>query len=171
MTLPRVRFKIWWVMVATATLALVLAWIGGVGTLALLSVLFVGVIPVACSPPKRRRMTAVYAAALYPVMISVYLYLTWLTAWCVLGHRPRPYLDDPKLLGPIFHVPAAMFFLSIQSWPIVWKISAGAYVILTVDWLRRQSMFIPLLIPPCAWLVAFVTLMKDPMGILRWYFD
>jgi hypothetical protein len=170
-TLPRVRFKIWWLMVATAILALLLAWIGGVRTVALLWAFIIGVIPVAYSPPKRRLMTVGYVVALYPVMIPVYLYLTWLMAWCVLGHRPRPYQDEPTLLGPIVQLPATMLDLSIQSLPIVWKISVGAYVVLTIDWLRRQSMFIPLLIPPGAWLGAFVMFMKDPMGILHWYFD
>jgi hypothetical protein len=171
MTLLRARFKIWWLMIATAILALLLASIGGVRTVALLWAFIIGVVPVASSPPKRRLMTAGYVVALYPVMIPVYLYLTWLMAWCVLGHRPRPSLDDPKFLGPIAQVPAAMFYLSIQSWPIVWKISAGAYVILTIDWLRRQSMFIPLLIPPCAWLVAFLILMWDSQRVLYWYMD
>jgi hypothetical protein len=168
---PRVRFRIWWIMVATAIVAVLLAWLNVAVALALVCMVLIAVVPVAYSSPKRRLLVASWVVALYPVMIPVYLYATGLTAWCVLGNRPRPSVDDPKSLGPIVHVPSAMFYLSIQSWPIVWKIAAGAYGILTIDWLRRQSNGFPLLIPPCAWLVAYIALIRDHMAVLVWYMD
>jgi hypothetical protein len=170
-SVPLVRFRIWWLMVVTAIVAVLLAWLDVAVAVALMGMVIIAVVPVTCSSPKRRLIVTSWTLALYPVMIPVYLYLAWLTAWCVLGHRPRPYLDAPETLGPIVHVPAAMFFLSIQAWSIVWKISACAYGILIIDWLRRQSNGFPLLIPPCAWLVAFVTLMNDSMRVLYWYMD
>jgi hypothetical protein len=170
-SVPRVRFRIWWLMVATAIVALVLAWRDLAVAVALAGMVIITVVPVTCSSPKRRLIVTSWALALYPVTIPVYLYLAWLTAWCVLGHRPRPYLDDPETLGPIVHVLSAMCFRSIQAWSIVWKISACAYGILIIDWLRRQTNGLPLLIPPCAWLVAFVTLMRDPLGVLFLYMD
>lgn len=32
---------------------------------------------------------------LYPVILIAAFYATWLVAWFVLGHMPRPSLDDP----------------------------------------------------------------------------
>ena len=117
MSVPRVRFRIWWLMVVTAIVALVLAWLDVAVAVALMGMVIFAVVPVTCASPKRRLIVTSWTLALYPVMIPVYLYLTWLTVWCVLGHCPRPYLDDPKTLGPIVRVPSAMFFhvLSFDS--------------------------------------------------------
>ena len=117
MSVPRVRFRIWWLMVATAIVAMVLAWLDEAVAVALMGMVIIAVVPVTCSSPNRRFIVTSWTLALYPVMIPVYLYLTWLTVWCVLGHCPRPYLDDPKTLGPIVRVPSAMFFhvLSFDS--------------------------------------------------------
>jgi hypothetical protein len=112
-SVPLVRFKIWWLMVVTAIVALLLAWLDVAVAVALMGMAVIAVVPVTCSSPKRRLIVTSWTLALYPVMIPVYLYLAWLTAWCVLGHRPRIYLDAPNTLGPTVHVPAAMFFLSI----------------------------------------------------------
>ena len=173
MSVPRVRFRIWWLMVATAIVAMVLAWLDEAVAVAvaLMGMVIIAVVPVTCASPKLRLIVTSWTLALYPVMIPVYLYLTWLTAWCVLGHCPRPYLDDPKTLGPIVRVPSAMFFLSIQAWSIVWKISACAYGILIIDWSRRQSNVFPLVIPPFAWLMAWIALIRDHMAVVYWYMD
>jgi hypothetical protein len=109
-SVPRVRFQIWWLMVATAIMSLLLALLDGAVAAALVYMTIVVASAVACSPPKRRFVVASWVVALYPTVIPAYLYLAWLTAWCVLGHRARLHLDDPKTLGPIVHVPAAVFF-------------------------------------------------------------
>lgn len=36
------------------------------------------------------------ATALYPLFLLGSLYGQWLVSWWILGHRPRPSLDDPK---------------------------------------------------------------------------
>ena len=38
-------------------------------------------------------------AWIYPLLPLIGLYVTWLTAWWMLGHRPRSSIDDPKSIG------------------------------------------------------------------------
>jgi hypothetical protein len=70
---PRVRFRIWWIMVATAIVAVLLAWLNVAVALALVCMVLIAVVPVAYSSPKRRLLVASWVVALYPVMIPVYL--------------------------------------------------------------------------------------------------
>lgn len=42
-----------------------------------------------------------WALSIYPVVLVVSVYLTWTAAWCELGHRPRPYFDDPKYISAL----------------------------------------------------------------------
>jgi hypothetical protein len=58
---PRVRFRIWWLMVATAIIALLLARLGAVVGLALICMLIVIAVPVAWSPAKLRLVVAAWA--------------------------------------------------------------------------------------------------------------
>ncbi len=42
--------------------------------------------------------TGAWIAAAWPLFFAVLLHACWLHAWVLLGHRPRPYLDDPKYI-------------------------------------------------------------------------
>ncbi len=105
MRLPRVRFTIGLLMVGMAVTAVPLASLDALAALALagIGLAFAGlglvvIIPVAIALPGRKIEAARWASALQPVIVLLYLYATWATAWCVLGHLPRPSLDDPKYI-------------------------------------------------------------------------
>ena len=50
------------------------------------------------SPRPRWLALVANTALIYPLIALATLYAEWLLAWYVLGHRPRPSLDDPKFI-------------------------------------------------------------------------
>ena len=81
-------------------------------------VIAVGVVslPILLARPGGRLRAAVWVSSLYPFLILSSFYATWLTAWCVLGRRPRVYLDDPRDISPIVDaVGAAPYFLLLGA--------------------------------------------------------
>ena len=92
----------------------------------------------------------------------------WLAAWAVLGHRPRPWVDDPGQIGgavnilgfltafSILHLPAVLLWF-----PAYWlvrhrKTRLGKVMALATLLLPLSSVFI---------------LRADPLGIVTWWFD
>lgn len=164
---PRVRFTIRRMMVAVAIVALLFAWLDVVGTIAVAGMILVALIPVALAAPGRRVGVAAWVLSLYPLMTPVSLYLTWLAAWCVLGHRPRPSLDDPKEIGLLVDVPYVMTYLSSVAWPI----SLVAGLTFTAFRSSRRSGPNPLPILIAAWFLAFAILRWDPLDVVGWFMD
>ena len=119
-----------------------------------------------------------WVASIYPALIVASFYATWLTAWCVLGHRPRVSLDDPKYISPIVDGVAAIPFMLLKiGLPLIWLVLAPI-VLAVVGWdlakketpARRGDLQI-ILIPVGAWLFAYVFLLCDPGQVVEWYID
>jgi hypothetical protein len=155
-------------MVAVAVIAVLFAWLDARAALALIGLALVVVIPVAIAPFERRLEAASWASSLQPAIVLLYLYTTWATAWCVLGHCPRPSLDDPKYISPIVEVPYVMFAFSLLYG---WMICACTGLLLAAICFARRSTIRPLAVLPFAWLVGYLALMWDPLGVLYWYVD
>jgi hypothetical protein len=171
MRLTRVQFRIRWLMVAVAISAVLLFLLTRIHVLVVVAVTgmaLVVVIPAALAPRGRRLEVAGWAASFQPFMVLVYLYATWITAWCVLGHRPRPSLDDPKSISPIVDVPRALFYCSLEFGA---PISLVTGLILAGACYARRSAVSPLLILPFAWLAAYAVLVWDPLRVAFWYMD
>jgi hypothetical protein len=83
--------------------------IEGIGVLIAISA---GVLPVVMASPARRLSVAAWVGSLYPVLLLSFLYATWLTAWCTLGHRPSSH-DDPK------HISVLVYMLFVSSATLV----------------------------------------------------
>jgi hypothetical protein len=168
MKLHRVRFTIGQLMIAVAAIAFLLVWRDLRVAFALAGLGLVVIIPAAIAPPGRRLEAASWASSLQPAVVLFYLYATWATAWCVLGHCPRPSLDDPKYISPVVEVPYVMFAFSIFYG---WLICAGTGLLLTAVCSARRSNPRPLVALPFAWLLGYIALMFDPLGVLYWYMD
>ena len=162
MRLPRVRFKIWWLMLAVAIVAVLLAWLDVVNVIALTGMALVFIVLVAIAPRGRRLEVACWVVSLQPVLVVVYLYATWVTAWCVLGHRPRPSLDHANYISPIVDVPYSMTQFSLLLLPI----SVGAGIVLASGTFAQRSGLRPLEILPWVWLSMIVALGWDPLGVV-----
>jgi hypothetical protein len=168
MRLPRIQFTIRRLMVAVAIAALLLAWFHVCAVVAVAGMVLIVILPAVVAPPGRRLPVACWAASLQPLVPLVYLYATWVTAWCVLGHRPRPSLDDPKSISPVVEVPYCMFLVSVE---MAAPFCLGTGLLLAVVGAVRRSAFGPLLAVPLAWLAAYLLLRWDPLGVLYWYMD
>jgi hypothetical protein len=168
MRLSRVRFTIGRLMAAVAIIAILLAWLDVRAALALAGLGLVVIIPAVIAPPGRRLEAASWASSLQPAVVLLYLYATWATAWCVLGHCPRPSLDDPKFISPVVEVPYVMFAFSIFLGCVI---CACTGLLLTAVSCARRSNFRPLLALPFAWLAGYLILLWDPLGVLYWYMD
>jgi Na+/proline symporter len=131
--------------------------------------------------PGRRLRAATWVCAIHPVLILASFYATWLTAWCVLGHPPRVYADDPKYIGPIVGVPYGATHLLIQGLPLIWLLGAALIV---VEFIRH--LFQPAIQPlkeavqrvaaPLLWeffllVSSFAVLRWDPLRVVYWYMD
>ena len=163
-----VRLTIQRMMVAVAVIAVLLAWLGLGATFALVGLGLVVVIPAALASPGRRLEAASWASSFQPAVVLFYLYATWATAWCVLGHCPRPSLDDPKYISRVVLVPFVMFAFSFFYG---WVISACTGIVLSAVYYARHSNIRPLLAAPLAWLAGYFAPTWDPLGVLSWYMD
>ncbi len=168
MRLPRVQFTIGRLMVAVAVIAVLLAWLDVRAAFALVGLGLVVLIPAAIAPPGRRLEVASWASSLQPAVVLSYLYATWATAWCMLGHCPRPSLDDPKFISPVVDVPYVMFAYSLF---FGWLICGGTGLLLSAAYYGLRSDIRRLLALPFAWLAGFFALIWDPLGVFYWYMD
>ena len=111
-------------------------------------------------------------ALAYPVALSLAFLCTWLAGRLMLGHWPRPSLDDPKSIGSLVDIPyfitgvLLMFGLpafAVAVPALIWRASQ--------DEARRTS----LLLVSGISLVAMVTVIAfvrwDPLKIVAWYMD
>ncbi len=168
MKLERVRFTIGQLMIAVASIAFLLVWRDLGAALALVGLGLVVIVPTAIAPPGRRLEAASWASSLQPAVVVVYLHATWVIAWCVLGHCPRPWLDDPKRISLVVEVPYVMFAFSIIYG---WVICACTGFLLTAVCCARRSNPRPFMALPFAWLAGYIALTWDPLGVLDWYMD
>lgn len=110
------------------------------------------------------------ATLLYPLFVGIVLYGEWFVAWLVLGHPPRPSLDDPKdivgsslihnitLLALAGMLPVALAALVLNVMVAIKRLSIG-----------RSAMRLVVLIT--LWLAMFTLLRWDPGQVVYWWFD
>ena len=119
----------------------------------------------------RRQLPAflVLLVWLYPILLVISIYGTWLAAWISLGHTPRPSLDDPKDIGIVVDVPYLISGLLMMGIP-VGALAGLALPLLAshVSWLKRTSFF---LLMACSWGLAIAFLRWDPLLVIQWFMD
>lgn len=127
--------------------------------------------PVAQTAPKKKGWLKWYRAIAwtYPLALIVSLLAAWLTAWAMLGHLPRPSLDDPKYIGWQVDISYTIAGILLIGCP------AAALVGLMIEciaehgsWFVRVAsclMFVGL------WTATIYLLRWDPFRIVEWFFD
>lgn len=105
----------------------------------------------------------------YPAFLLAAIYGTWLMAWLVLGHMPRPSLDDPKYISIAVGIPYVLAGLLIVGFPA----AAVAGVVLQLfvaqrSWLRR---FLWSTTSVVIWISIIALLRWDPLLVGQWYMD
>lgn len=105
----------------------------------------------------------------YPVLLWGSMIVPWLCAWAILGHMPRPSVDDPKdVLGlfysltllPILIMPIAMVAALYHSFTLLMtrsgsRVAAVAQVVVLVAY----------------WVASIWICRLDPLGITSWLAD
>ena len=112
----------------------------------------------------------------YPVLMLASLYTTWFVAWGVLGHPPRPSLDDPKYISALVDIPYIVTMLLIIAMPGAMILAAG----LTPLHLRQSTdsrsavvikTALALLILVALWAATIAVFRIDPWNVGNWYMD
>lgn len=174
-----VRFRLWQIMVAIAGLAGLFAYFGVIGTVAVLLIAGMFLVPVVLARPGCRLGAAAWAASFYPLSPIVFLYATWFTAWIVLGHRPRSSLDDPKYISPIVLIPYIATYFSLISAPFGLYVSYPLMIAHIARSIWRDRIFpwkaaALALAPVLVWLAFLALLDLKAFGIREigeWYMD
>jgi hypothetical protein len=152
-------------------------------SVAMLIAISVVFLPSLMASPGRSLRTAAWICAIYSVLVLASFYATWLTAWCVLGHPPRPSIDDPKSISPIVDVPFVATDLLIGGVPFVLLLFVP--LALTATEVTRnpsarenqplkeavQRVAAPISWGVFFWLAVFVILLLDPLGVIFWFMD
>jgi hypothetical protein len=173
------KFKIWQIMLATAMFACLFA--AGRFSYApeICAAFLVTGIPIAMAGRGRRLRAASWICSLYPLLVLGSFYAVWLTAWCMLGHRPRISVDDPKGLGPTVIAPIKLCGGLILGLPIAFVL-LGPLVLahdvqsFRADGLHENRTVTRLLIPLIVWLGVCGIVWLRLFGlteIFEWYGD
>jgi hypothetical protein len=100
------------------------------------------------------------------------LYLAWLSAWFIIGHRPRPMIDNPHQINVLVTALSALAILSGTSFPV----GLGAGIFLTIWWVHdqrgstRMATFLILLLFACH-IASLALIIADPVHVLEWLLD
>jgi hypothetical protein len=120
-------------------------------------------------PPKW--LTVLRRTALtFPVLTLLALYGQWFLSWAVLGHPPRPSLDDPKdITGANWMHPITGILLMTYFPAGVMAFALNVAHTVFHQPMRRRilswTVFFVL------WLGAIALLIRDPGKVLYWWFD
>lgn len=116
------------------------------------------------------------ALSCYPVISIGLYYLTWLVAWIDIGHRPRPWLDDPNYCGPtvqVFSWISAVLLLGVP-FALITALVLGAFAVrsersrLKTDIVHYVVTF---LLPLTLFLACSILFVTDPFAVMDWISD
>lgn len=173
----KVRYQLWQIMLAIAVLAGLFAAFGVTLGAAIGIVIGVLGLPILLAPAGRRRRAAEWVCSIYPLLVHASLYATWLTAWCILGHRPQTYgRDDPSSIGPA----VAVLGISTDLFIVGFWFAMPFAIVIRLDHLARivsqerigsgkQAAWA--LASLVAWPVSLSILRFDFLGVLAWLTD
>jgi hypothetical protein len=113
------------------------------------------------------------ALAFYPLLLLLAVYGGWLLAWAHMGHRPRPFIDDPRFGDAVLVATAApvvtVYFAAGPVLLLHWAlVAAVSFRPSTPDNPLARKVAIAggaILL----WAVAFLLLTADPGGVVRWW--
>ena len=124
------------------------------------------------TPGSGRWMFLTVASWLYPVVLVASFYATWAIAWVMLGHMPRPSLDDPKYISGWVILPYCISMVLLIAFPtalgggVIWTVWSG--VQRKFRGLTTASAFTLLM---AVWIAAITFLRIDPWRVGDWFMD
>src|SRR4051812_3648070 len=99
---------------------------------------------VAYAAPKPRAVGRIprlllLSAWAYPLLLVAGFYGTWVIAWLVLGHPPRPSLDDPKSISAVVDVPYVATALLLLIMPLALLYGVVVGTVITTWWVYARG--------------------------------
>ncbi|MEI7458602.1 MAG: hypothetical protein WCK15_04285 [Pirellula sp.] len=109
----------------------------------------------------------------YPLLAAICFYSSWMVAWVMLGHVPRPMLDDPKSIGGIMDFAYLVATLSIISFPILTPLFLCSSFFCPLRFSNHQVAQGLTLALAYIWLSAAIaiTIWYDPGRVVEWWLD
>lgn len=110
-----------------------------------------------------------HIAWLFPFIMLAAPYVTWVVAWMVLGHRPRPSLDDPTSVSTVatgVYTAAGCILLlapGVAVAGVLWQFMRTHTPIL-----RRCLLAAVLCV---TWVLCVFLLRWDPLRVMDWFMD
>jgi hypothetical protein len=169
------RFRIAHGMAAVAVVAILMGPVDVAGAVTSIALACLMAGPAILARRGKKFRAAAWVASLYPFYVLSAVYAFWLSAWCCLGHRPRPWLDNP---GPIMSRLGGMewvLLICLAGIPIS-PVPCLLLTALSAQWesdaaAGRAHDFAPLAGMPLAWLVAIGVYIWDPLSVFLWLMD
>ncbi len=126
----------------------------------------------------RRGITSLVLGSLYayPVLLLSALYGSWLLTWLMLGHQPRPSIDDPKSIGLPVAFAVGLTWILMLGFPFAIALAIG----ITPIHLDAQGHDGRDMIVKMVWALlglgilrgaALVLLNLDPLRVGYWFMD
>jgi hypothetical protein len=109
----------------------------------------------------------------YPVIATFSVYFYWIVAWFLLGHRPRPSVDDPKEVGWAMGYVYNIVLIMVVLLPPM-SVSGLALAILCPIRSLRKRRFGRVMIVVANALLAFSVWKLgtlDPGQVFEWFID
>jgi hypothetical protein len=179
MRLVSPKYKIWQIMLATAIVACLFAAFRMARAPEISAAIFAVTLPIVLACRGRKIRAAAWVCSLYPLYILGSFYAVWLTAWCVLGHRPLVGLDDPDHISRLVQVPIKLNEAFIMGLPVALVLVVPLVLIHDVRSFRSEGVHpnktvARWVIPALVWLGVLCIAWFRLFGvaeILDWYSD
>lgn len=112
-------------------------------------------------------------AFFHPVLVVLSVYVSWFVAWACLGHKPRPSLDDPTLIGGAMDLAYLVSALALLSAPLLAPLCFISSFLCPLRLSKNPSLQCLFLI--CIYFAlcfaSIATVTRDPGGVFYWWFD
>jgi hypothetical protein len=121
----------------------------------------------------RGALVAWTIAYTYPLLAAICFYSSWLVAWVMLGHVPRPMLDDPKSIGGVMDFAYVVAGLSLISFPILTPLFLCSSFFCPLRFSKHQVFqgLILALAYICMSAAIAMTIWYDPGSVVEWWLD
>ncbi len=109
----------------------------------------------------------------YPIIAASCFYLSWIVAWLMIGHQPRPMLDDPENIGGVMDIAYVISMVAVMSVPMLTPVGFAASFFCPVNSDRnriaKSSILAIVYIGMC--FALWLLVRADPGDIFEWWMD
>ncbi len=110
---------------------------------------------------------------IFPIVLVLSFYFTWLAGRISLGHWPIPHIDDPKSIRGFwmwtYDLTAILFYIGIPA-SFLYAIVSLIRCLITnsTNWRNRVA---EVIVGFSLFVLVFVVLRWDPSNMMEWFFD